>query len=386
MTEQIVAGRNAELQPRIGIVADYARRRERVRQRLRKLGADGLLVSREVHVRYLTGFTGDDSYLLVTRHGERMLSDARYETQIEQECPGLDVLIRRPPRTLVELTAQGVRQAKAAVLVLEADHVTLQLRDQLAAELAGVELVGIEGWVQELREIKDREEIEAIRKAIRVAERTFEVMRAGLRGEQTERGVAADLEHQVRIFGGERCSFPPIVAAGARAALPHARPTAAKLAGESFVLFDWGAVVEGYMSDLTRVVTTAKIPPKLERVYGVVLTAQLQAIASIRPGVLLSEVDAVARGVIEAAGFGKRFGHGLGHGFGLEIHEQPRLAPRQDRPLQAGMVVTVEPGIYLPGWGGVRIEDDVLVTRHGHEVLSSLPKELADCVAAGLEG
>jgi Xaa-Pro aminopeptidase len=366
-------------------MSDYARRRDRIRRRLRKEGMDGLLVTREVHVRYLTGFTGDDSYLLVTRQGELMLSDARYETQISQECPRLDAAIRRPPRTLVELTGEAVAQAKLTSLALEVDHVTVSLHDQLAEELHWLELVRAEGWIQTLREIKDRDEVEAIRRSVRVAERAFEVIRAGLRGARTERELAADLEYQIRLFGGEGCSFSPIVAAGARSALPHARPSSACLAGESFVLFDWGAVVEGYMSDLTRVVHATKIPPKLERVYGVVLTAQQQAIAAIRPGVLLSEVDAVARGVIEAAGFGRRFGHGLGHGFGLEIHEQPRLAPRQDRPLQTGMVVTVEPGIYLPGWGGVRIEDDVLVTRQGHEVLSSLPKDFEACVVPGLD-
>jgi Xaa-Pro aminopeptidase len=365
-------------------MANHAQRRERIQRRMRKEGLAGFLVTNETNVRYLTGFTGDSSYLLLTPTDQWILSDARYDEQLSTECPDIAAIIRRPPQTLVEILAATLAPQTLHHLALEADAVTLTLYDQLASGLPDVELVATRGWVEQLREIKDREEIRSIRRAIQVAERAFGVVRAGLRADQTETGIAAHLEHQIRDFGGEGFSFPAIIAAGARAALPHARPTNASIGGNSLVLFDWGAVVEGYRSDLTRLLTTAKIPPKLERVYQVVLTAQRQAIEAIRPGVLLSEVDAVARGVIDAAGFGKRFGHGLGHGFGLEIHEQPRLAPGQDRPLQRGMVVTVEPGIYLPGWGGVRIEDDVLVTRDGHEVLSSLPKELDSCVVEGL--
>jgi Xaa-Pro aminopeptidase len=170
------------------------------------------------------------------------------------------------------------------------------------------------------------------------------------------------------------------VAVGPRAALPHARPGDARIGSAEFVLIDWGATARLYKSDLTRVLVTARISPKLERVYGLVLTAQRRAIEAIRPGVTGREVDAVARGIIADAGFGKYFGHGLGHGVGLDIHEAPRLSVANDSPLKAGMVVTVEPGIYLPGWGGVRIEDDVLVSRAGHRVLTDCPKELEDAV------
>jgi Xaa-Pro aminopeptidase len=194
--------------------------------------------------------------------------------------------------------------------------------------------------------------------------------------------VAAEIEYQARRFGAKALSFPAIVAVGPRAALPHATPTAAQLKSNDFVLIDWGANSGLYMSDLTRVIVTGKISPKLRKVYGVVLTAQLAAIDAIRPGVTCEEVDRVARKIISKAGFGRAFGHGLGHGTGLEIHEAPRLAAGQKTKLRPGMIVTVEPGIYLPGWGGVRIEDDILVTRTGHEVLSDVPKQLDDCVLA----
>jgi Xaa-Pro aminopeptidase len=200
--------------------------------------------------------------------------------------------------------------------------------------------------------------------------------------EMTELDVAAELEYQARRFGAKALSFPPIVAVGPRAALPHATPTLRRLSDSEFTLIDWGANSGLYMSDLTRIVVTGRISPKLRRIYSVVLKAQLAAIKAIRPGLTGEQVDSVARRIITRAGFGKAFGHGLGHGTGLEIHEAPRLAVGQKTKLRPGMIVTVEPGIYVPGWGGVRIEDDVLVTRTGHEVLSDVPKQLEDCVLA----
>jgi Xaa-Pro aminopeptidase len=197
----------------------------------------------------------------------------------------------------------------------------------------------------------------------------------------TESDVATELEYRARQFGAKGLSFPAIVAVGARSALPHARPTTLPLSSADFVLIDWGASSGLYVSDLTRVLVTAKISPKLRKVYGVVLTAQLAAIDAIRPGVTCEAVDHVARKIISKSGLGE-FGHGLGHGIGLEIHEAPRLTVGQKTKLRPGMIVTVEPGIYLPGWGGVRIEDDILVTRTGCEVLTGVTKNLDDCVLA----
>jgi Xaa-Pro aminopeptidase len=258
---------------------------------------------------------------------------------------------------------------------------TLGEYEALHERLKSVNLVSTKGLVEQLREIKDKHEVGETRAAIQQAEQAFAVIRASLRHQRTEREVAHEIENQIRLFGGIGCSFPPIVAVGPRSALPHARPTSQRIGECDFTLFDWGArSAGGYMSDLTRVLVTGKISPKLERIYGLVLKAQLSAIAAIRPGATMKDVDAVARNLIAKAGHEKQFGHGLGHGLGLAIHEGPRLAKNEDRELKAGMIVTVEPGIYVPGWGGVRIEDDVLVTRDGHEVLTSVRKELADCL------
>jgi len=280
----------------------------------------------------------------------------------------------------LQITAKAIKASGIGKLSIEADSMSVGVRDRLHEALPAVELVGSSGMVEHLRQRKDSDEIEQIRQAMRYAEKAFAVLRASLHPDKTEKQVADELEYQLRVFGARGCSFPTIVAAGPRAALPHARATCQRLEGHVLVLVDWGADGWLYKSDLTRVLVTGRISPKLERLYRVVLQAQQQAIAALRPGVVAHDVDRVAREVIEAAGYGRYFGHGLGHGLGLEVHEAPRLAAKSQVVLQPGMVVTVEPGIYLPGWGGIRIEDDVLVTRSGHEVLSCVPKELDECV------
>jgi Xaa-Pro aminopeptidase len=357
-------------------------RRDKLRKLFRQAEIDALLVTNFTNVTYLTGFTGDDSYLLVYGSGQVLVSDPRYTTQLHEECPGLDVHIRSPGVGMFEAVLAVVKSAKVARLGVESDSMTVGFRDQLASELRKTTVGNATRLVEQLREVKDKQEIAETREAIKFAEKAFAVTRATLRRERTEKEVADDLEHQLRIFGAKGASFPSIVAVGPRAALPHARPTEQRIGSGDFVLIDWGASGRLYKSDLTRVLVTGKISAKLERVYRVVLTAQEQAIAAIKPGMTGHEVDRVARNIIGKAGFGANFGHGLGHGLGLDIHEGPRLAANQHLPLRPGMIVTVEPGIYLPGWGGVRIEDDILVTKTGHEVLTSVPKAFDESVVA----
>jgi Xaa-Pro aminopeptidase len=219
---------------------------------------------------------------------------------------------------MVDALAQVVKRARVGKLGIEASSMTVALRDQVASAVGKSELVSTSHLIEKLRIIKDRDEVAEIRRAIWIAERAFGVLKASLRPERTEKEVADELENQIRLYGGKRTSFPSIVAVGARAALPHARPTDQRIGDGDFVLVDWGADAGPYMSDLTRVLVTGKIPPKLERIYGVVLSAQEAAMAHIRPGVTCHEVDQVARTVITKAGFGRNFGHGLGHGIGLE--------------------------------------------------------------------
>ncbi len=359
-----------------------AKREAKLTRFVKQAGADAILVTNFTNVSYLTGFSGDDSFLLVSRKKTILLTDARYTIQLGEECPSLDLAIRPPGVSIIDLLAKVLKSTGIRHLAIEADSMTVGLQDQLSKKAPQVEFKPVFGAVEQLRMIKDRTEIAATRRAIEIAERAFGVIRASLRPEQTEAVVANQIDQQIRFFGGSGCSFPPIVAVGPRAALPHATPTDQHLGEGNFVLIDWGAIGASYVSDLTRVLVTGTISPKLRKVYGVVLKAQRRAINAIRPGRTFEEIDSVARKVISDAGFGKYFGHGLGHGIGLEIHEAPRLAPGQKMLLSAGMIVTVEPGIYLPQWGGVRIEDDVLVTKTGHEVLTNVEREFSECVVA----
>jgi Xaa-Pro aminopeptidase len=364
----------------------YHARRQKLRKSLKRdaSGAEVLLITDFTNVTYLTGFSGDDSALLVFQDSGRydavMLSDFRYATQLGEECPDLEVRIRRRNTPMPEAIAKTLKSDKIGRLGVEGESMTIAGRQRLSDAVGNVELLPTNGLVEKLRELKDKDEIARIREAVRCAERAFEVLKATLRPDKTEKQVADELEYQFRLFGAADRAFPTIVGVGPHAALPHAVPASRQIGESDFVLVDWGADARMYKSDLTRVLVTGKISPKLRRIHEVVLEAQTRAITAIRPGVMTDEIDRIARKVIGDAGFGRQFGHGLGHGLGLQVHEAPRLNAKNPTVLRSGMVVTVEPGIYLAGWGGVRIEDDVLVTRNGHEVLTSVPRTLDELV------
>ena len=352
-------------------------RRERLRHKLKGEDLSAVLISSATNVSYLTGFSGDSSVLLVARDRDVILSDGRFTTQLEQECQGLEARIRDTSQTMNQAIAQAVGLLQTRRLGFEAAVVSVADFEQLRGSMPTVEMAATHDLVEGLRQIKDEAEMAAVREAIEYAEKAFAMVRAELRPEATEKEIADRLEASLRQCGATASSFPSIVAVGVRAAQPHARPTAStRIGDDDFVLFDWGAAGRPYKSDLTRVLVTGKVTPEFERIYRIVLAAQERGIAAIRPGVKAQDVDAEARSVIEQAGFGRFFTHGLGHGLGMDVHEAPRLRKESETILEPGMIVTVEPGIYLPDWGGIRIEDDVLVTDEGREVLTSLPKTL----------
>jgi Xaa-Pro aminopeptidase len=359
----------------------FAKRRRKLIRSLKQQGVDALMVTNFTNVTYLTGFSGDDSYLLIGPQQTILISDSRYTIQIGEECSDIDTHFRSNRVPIMEAAGKLLRRAKPSKLAVESNSLTVGELEELSKQVKSLEIVPLSGLVETLREIKDSTEIASIREAVRMAEQGFAVIRASLVGRMSELEAAHELEHSMRKFGATRAGFEPIVAVGARAALPHAQPSKVTMETDDFVLFDWGAeTADGYRSDLTRVLVTGKISTKLEKIYRVVLKAQLRGIKAIRPGAKGCDVDKAARSVIEKAGYGKQFGHGLGHGIGLEIHEGGRFSPTSETVLKAGMVMTVEPGIYIPGWGGVRIEDDILVTRDGHEVLTSVPKEFEQAI------
>jgi Xaa-Pro aminopeptidase len=354
-----------------------------VRERLDRWNLPALLVTNPRDIRYLTGFVGDDSWAVIAAADgpPTIFSDFRFQEQIAREAPHAAVRIRKD--SLADELARFLAARRITGLALQAGYVTLAQRQTLRRKLPGTRLVAKDDGLLQQRAVKDAGEVLAIRKALHLAQEGFRRTLAQARPGMTETQLAAVLEFEMRSLGADGPSFPSIVAVGTNASLPHAIPGSAKLRRGGIVLIDWGARWGGYCSDLTRTVALGSMPAKIREVYKVVLDAQLAGIAAVAPGRSVREVDAIARRVIAKAGYGGQFGHGLGHGIGLDIHEQPTLGQRGEGVLEPGHVVTVEPGIYLPGVGGVRIEDDVLVTSGGsggHEVLSDLPKDLASAM------
>jgi Xaa-Pro aminopeptidase len=351
-------------------------RADRVADALGEREADVLLVTDLVNVRWLTGFTGSNGAAVVGREGSRrFVTDFRYLTQSAEEVdPAWE---REIAVDLLAGVVKGLPGSGDLRVAFDDAHMSVKDHGRLAGMVrAGIELVPAGGAIETLRAVKDADELEAIRAAARLADDALtEVLGRGLVG-RTEREVALDLEFTMRRMGAQAASFPPIVAAGEHGALPHATPREVPIPAGTLVVVDWGAQLDGYASDCTRTYATGDIDPRDGHVYELVLQAQEAALAAVRPGPTGREVDAVARSIIDAAGHAEHFGHGLGHGVGLDVHEGPRLSKQGETALAAGMVVTVEPGVYVPGAVGVRIEDLVIVTDDGAEVVSSLPKEL----------
>jgi Xaa-Pro aminopeptidase len=363
----------------------FAHRRERLARSLAEDGADAYLVSSPVNVSYLTGFSGDSSFLVVGPGRSLMVSDARFTEQLAEECPGLEAFIRPAAQRPLAAVAEALARLGHRAVGFERTAVTVGDYEALRDLAPSVSWTGVTDRVERLRMVKDDGEVRAIRAAIAVAERAFQALTALVRPEDTERELCDRMEDFLRRAGGNGSSFPPIMAVGPRAALPHAPPTDRRVGDGDVLLVDWGASGPFYKSDLTRVLDTRRTAvfdragnggPRLEDVHAVVRRAQERAIRAVRPGVEAQAVDAEARAVIAEAGYGDCFGHGLGHGIGLQVHEAPAVRPHSTTVLEPGMVFTVEPGVYLPGWGGVRIEDDILVTPDGCEVLTTVPREL----------
>jgi Xaa-Pro aminopeptidase len=375
-------------------------RRATLTQLQKTHGVDAFLVTTPVNVTYLTGFTGEDSFYASVPRREIIVSDTRYEGQIQEECAELEAVIRPHTKTTLEAAAEVLTKAAVKTVGVEGNRITLGELEALKTLAPKVTFVPVEGVVEGQRAVKDASEVSKIEAALRIAERGFRMFVATLREADTEKDMVDALEGYVRRAGARCTSFPPIVAVGERGALPHAPPTAKQLGDGSKLLVDWGADLL-YKSDLTRTLkspfgTAPSRRNKMERVgyrfdelYKAVLDAQNAALAAIRPGVKAREVDAAARKVLAGAQIkgldvklSDYFTHGLGHGIGLEVHEAPRVRANSEDVLEAGMVITIEPGVYLPGWGGIRIEDDVLVTHDGYRLLSTLPRE-ASTLAMG---
>ncbi|MBB4684655.1 M24 family metallopeptidase [Amycolatopsis jiangsuensis] len=358
----------------------HAHRRDALRTLLHETGVDALLVTDLRNIRYLTGFTGSNAALLLHAGGEAktvFCTDGRYTTQSESEVPDLERVLDRASARALASRAAGQR-ASYGRTGFESQHVSVEEHETLTVRFEDVQLIRTPGLVEQLRVVKDEVEVEALRAACAAADRALADLLAagGVRAGRTELEVARELDSRMLDHGSSEPSFATIVAAGPNSAIPHHRPTGAQLRAGDFVKFDFGATVDGYHSDMTRTFVLGEPAEWQRELYGLVHRAQAAGTDAVTPGAEVSEVDAAARSVITAAGHGDDFAHGLGHGVGLEVHEAPSLAATGAGTLSAGMAVTVEPGVYLAGRGGVRIEDTLVVRDSGPELLTLSTKDL----------
>lgn len=364
-----------------------------VRDAIKQLKLDAILITHPPDLAYLTNFTGEHSIGLITEKEFYLVTDFRYEEQAALEAGWLNISVRdgeMPAAVAAVLAKAKVRRVGFEANVTtygQIDAIDRAAKEALkhgkATESAHeIELKPLSDVLANIRKVKDDNEIDLIRKSIEIAEQAFLAIREEIKPGQTENWIAGQLIAEMRSRGASASSFAPVVAAGANSSMPHYRPGHKDVAiqKDQSVLIDWGALYRGYCSDLTRTLVIGRASAKIKNAYQVVLEAHAAAIKFLRPGVTNLHVDRVARDIIERAGYGKEFGHGLGHGIGREVHELPQMSKwaRADE-LRPGMIVTIEPGIYLPGEGGVRIEDDVLITHSGCEVLSNLDRSFEGC-------
>jgi len=337
---------------------------------------DAFLISNPVHCFYLSGFTGTKCWLLITLAPvpNILITDFRYREQAQEQVQGYEVVIQE--ESIFQTLSQLFKQYNLKTVGLDQDNITLAVYAKLKEEAPNVNFCSLQDPCGEIRRVKTPDELILLKKAVEIADKAFlhilEYLQPGL----TEREIALELEFFMRRLGGSKNAFDTIVASGNRAALPHGVATNKILQTGEFVVMDFGTVYQGYYSDMTRTIILGEPDLRQQEIYQLVLQAQTEVYRNIQPGMRASEADALARRIIEEAGYSENFGHGLGHGVGLEIHEEPRLSPRDETILEPGMIVTVEPGIYIPSWGGVRIEDMVVITSDGCEILTKSPKML----------
>jgi Xaa-Pro aminopeptidase len=350
---------------------------KRIVSLLEKENLDALLVNFQPNVRYLSGYDGTNGLVLLTFDKGLFITDFRYQEQAKKEVK--DLKLHLAQRELIyDLAKFKFLQKRNQRIGFEANHTSYSTVQKLKEILPNALLVPTENLVESLLIIKDKGEVAKIEKAAQITDKAFshilDLVKPGVR----EKDLAAEIEHGFKRMGGDGPAFSTIVASGYRSSMPHGRASDKKLKVGEFVTFDMGAIYQGYVSDMTRTLILGRATPKQRKIYNLVLKAQTKAISRAKAGIRGMELDKVAREVIAKAGYGKYFGHGLGHGLGLEVHSGPVVNARSKTILKPGMVITIEPGIYIPGWGGVRIEDDVLITPRGCKVLNQSPKNLIE--------
>lgn len=350
---------------------------KRIKEILQSEKLDLLLVTFLPNVRYLSGYSGTNGLVLISPNGSIFLTDFRYKEQSREQVKYLKTVIAE--RDLIQtLPTLSLFKPKRLKLGFESNHLSCGTYRNLKALLPDCLLVPTENLIESVSVKKDQIEIDKIRKAVHITDQVFSEILGFIKPKVKELDIAAEIEYRFKRYGSTTPLYETIVASGKRSALPHGRASSKKIEKGDLVTLDMGAVYEGYTADLTRTVVVGKANKRQKNLYNLVLKAQKQALGKIKPKMRACDLDKVARGVIKRAGYGKYFGHGLGHGIGLVIHDNPAINTRNEQLLQPGMIITIEPGIYIPNWGGIRIEDDVLVTNKGCEILTKAEKSLIE--------
>ncbi len=348
----------------------------KLKEELKEKRIEGFLVSREVNIRYVTKFTGSESILLITPDKDYLFTDFRYVEQARLDVPWIRIAEKKV--SLMGTICGKLKRLGIKRLSVESLHLTLDQYEEIIKNIKGIHVIPTKGIIERYRKRKSQEELRKIRTAIDIAEKAYYGIQKKIKAGVSEKKIADLLELEIRKYGGGSSSFETICAAGSRASQPHARASVKKIQKNDPILIDWGANFQFYNSDLTRIRFMDRISTEFKKIYQIVLDAQSFAIESVMPGRTAKDVDSAARNFIKKKGFEKCFGHGVGHGIGLEVHEGPTINKRSREILEENMVFTIEPGIYIPGWGGVRIEDMVLVTSNGCDILTHVPKTLTE--------
>jgi Xaa-Pro aminopeptidase len=347
---------------------------EKLRALLKEKELDGALIIKGHNRKYISGFTGSAGFVLVTEDKAIFITDFRYVEQASAQCQGFEIVQINNDYPVTE----EIKKHNIKVLGFEEDFVTYQQFNDFNNKLDNIELVPLEGALSKLRQIKDDGEIELISKAAHIGDMAFSHILNYIKPGVRELDLALELEYFMKKQGASGASFESIVASGKRSSLPHGVASEKLIENGDFITFDFGCIYKGYCSDMTRTVVVGKASEKQREIYDIVLEAQVKALEAIKPGPMGKEIDKIARDIITSRGYGQYFGHGLGHALGMEVHESPRLSPLETQVLSKGMVVTDEPGIYIPDFGGVRIEDLVVITEDGNNVLTKSSKELIE--------
>ncbi len=349
---------------------------EKVRKKLDEFEIDAILINYLPNIRYLTGFSGSSGLCLISKSDALFITDFRYKEQVKVQVKHFKKLIAVGKTLLDLIEEKNILQGLSRV-GFEAEHISFSLISEFKKRFKNVKFVPTKNFIEEISAVKTHDDIENIKSAIKISEKVFNEILNIIKPGISEIEVAAEISYLHKKFGAEKDAFDIIVASGWRSALPHGVASEKKLKRGELVVLDFGCVYNGYHSDITRTIALGKISSEKRKIYQIVLDAQTKAIESARAGLKASELDSIARDYIKQKGYGKFFGHSLGHGIGTEIHTLPRIAPKSEYVLQRGNVITIEPGIYIPEIGGVRIEDDVLINSTS-EILTTLPRNLIE--------